>query len=199
MNANPIDLLPEAPLTDAGPACARFMSKGVQTFRAACAWVRDAPYGQNSGQYPHVLFDEGHGTCRSKHALIAVLAREIDLPVSQYVGAYRLDESIVEGAGAVLAAQGLTYVPQMHCVLKYHEQFVDLTAGNCHGKRRDVTDMDVYFRVDPLMSDSEYRAAYALGVQYYQWTDPVLARKSFEEIHRIARACSAKARMACAV
>jgi len=169
------------------------------TFRAACRWVRDVPYGSNSaGRHPDVVFDEQRGTCQSKHSLIAALAQELALPVSKYIGGYRLDESLVDGAGAVLARHRLTYIPQTHCVLKYEERFFDLTAGNCHGKKRDITDMDVYFRVSPFATAGEEYAVYGLCVQYYQQLDPVLALKSLNEIHRIAGECRAKVPLACA-
>lgn len=193
-----LDWLPEAHLGESGAICRRFRDLGLTTFRAACRWVRDVPYGSNrASRQPEVVFEEMRGTCQSKHSLIAALAQELDLRVSKYVGAYRLDDSMVEGAGAVLAAHGLTYVPQTHCVLKYDERFFDLTAGNCHGKKRDVTDMDVYFRVNPFASEAEQHAIYELCVQYYQHSDPILAQRSIAEIRRIAGECRTKLPMAC--
>jgi hypothetical protein len=194
---DPIDDLPDAPLAIAGLIGARFRAEGPATFREACAWVRARPYGANTGRQPDVLFVEQVGTCRSKHSLIALLARELDLPVDQYVGAYRLDESIVEGAGALLAPHGLAYVPQLHCVLKYRDRFVDLTAGNCHGKKQDITEMDAYFRVSPSASEAEHRALYALCVRYYQQTDPLFPWHSVDALRRVARACLAQGRMTC--
>ena len=196
---DPLDLMPETRIGESGPTSARFRDVGLTTFRSACVWVRDLPYGPNrAGHDSAVVFDEMRGTCMSKHNLIAVLARELNLPVSKYIGAYRLDESVIDGAGPVLAAHGLTYVPRTHCVLKYDERFVDLTAGNCHGKRRDVTDMDVYFRVDPLASVLAERHIYELAVRYYQQLDPILARRTIEEIRRIGAACAAPVSAACA-
>ena len=195
---DPLDLLPETPLGESGTICRRFRDLGLMTFRAACRWVRDVPYGSNrASRHPEVVFEEMRGTCQSKHSLIATLAQELDLSVSKYVGAYRLDDSMVEGVGAVLAAHGLTYVPQTHCVLKYDERFFDLTAGNCHGKKRDVTDMDAYFRVNPFASEAEEHAIYELCVRYYQHSDPILALRSIAEIRRIAGECRMKLPMAC--
>jgi len=189
---DPLDVVPDVRIDDAGPISRRFRDLGLMTFRAACRWVQAVPYAPNvSRDDPAVVFSERRGTCQSKHTLIAVLAQELELDVRKYIGAYRLDESVVDGAGDVLAACGLTFVPQMHCVLKYGVHFIDLTAGNCHGKKRDVTDMDVYFLVDPLTSQPAERRLYELAVRYYQQTDPALAYKSVEEVRRIAAACTA--------
>lgn len=196
---NRLEHLPVTPLSDSGRLGRRFTALGVTTFRDACAWVQDLPYGANrAGRHAEGVFEDMRGTCRSKHDLIAALARELDLRVSKYVGAYRLDESVVEGAGAVLAAYGLTYVPQIHCVLKYDERFFDLTAGNCHGKKRDVTDMDVYFRLEPFASDQQEQAVYELCARYYGQTDAILALRSVDELRRIASECRTKASVACA-
>src|SRR5262245_15120339 len=100
---DPLDALPESRLLDSAPLSGRFRSEGVTTFRAACDWVRRMPYGRNARQGPDSVFEEKRGTCQSKHGLIALLAREVGVPVSQYAGAYRLDESIIEGLDALLA------------------------------------------------------------------------------------------------
>jgi hypothetical protein len=109
----------------------------------------------------------------------------MDLPVSRYAGVYRLDDSIIAGVGEVLERHGLQYVPMVHCVLKYADRFFDLTAGNCHGKRKDITDMDVYFRAGPGDDESFYE----LGAAYYQRSDPALAGRSTGDLREIARAC----------
>src|SRR5215510_810228 len=113
--------LPEIPLApDSKPLCCRFVQQGAVTFREACRWVLNLPYGVNGvPRYAEIVFEEGRGTCQSKHDLIAALAREIELPVRKYVGAYRLDNAVVEGADAVLIRHGLPYVPEIHCVLQY--------------------------------------------------------------------------------
>jgi len=196
--ADLLDIMPDARIGESDPIGRRFRGVGVTTFDAACRWVRDLPYGPNhGGRDPATVFDELRGTCQSKHSLIAALALELGLPVTKYLGTYRLDESLVDGAGDLLAAHRLTFVPRMHCVLKYGERFIDLTAGNCHGKKRDITDMDMYFRVDPLASEIEEQRIYELAVRYYQQIDPVLACKSIDEIRRIAAACAATPSVAC--
>jgi hypothetical protein len=194
---DPLDELPEVSLISGGSLSARFLAEGVATFRDACAWVRHVPYGRNARPSPEAVLDERCGTCQSKHGLVALLAHELGMPVSQYVGAYRLDESIIDGIGPLLAAHGLTYVPQLHCALMYGGRLIDLTAGNCHGKKKDIVEMDVYFRLSPVAPEAAYRAAYALSVRYYRQTDPRFPGHGVEKLRRIARACNSLAPTTC--
>src|SRR5262249_23006679 len=146
---------------------------------------------------PEIVFREHRGTCQSKHDLIAALGLEIDLPIRKFVGAYRLDETIVEGATAVLVRHGLSYVPEIHCVLQFDGRFFDLTAGNCHGKKTDVAEMEAYFRVDPFASEAVTQTVHELCVDYYRRIDPRLAWRSVSELRQIAAECRSRASSTC--
>lgn len=41
-----------------------------------------------------ILFKEEKGTCTSKHAVIAGLAEELNIPLYKHVGIYKLTEEI---------------------------------------------------------------------------------------------------------
>jgi len=159
--------------------------------------VQNLPYGVNAARHFEVVFEERRGTCQSKHEVIAALAMEIALPIHKYVGAYRLDDSIVEGAGPVLARHGLPYVPEIHCVLQHEHRFFDLTAGNCHGKKRDIAEMDIYCRMDPFTPDSAMQAIYELCVDYYRRVDQRFAQKTVAELRSIAAECRQKTPSLC--
>src|SRR5262249_16696047 len=146
---------------------------------------------------PEIVFLEHRGTCQSKHDLIAALGRELDLSIRKFVGGYRLDETMIEGAGEVLAAYALPYVPEIHCVLQFDGRFLDLPAGNCHGKKRDVSEMDVYFRVDPFALEAVTQNIHELCVDYYRRIDPLLASRTVGDLRRIAAECRHAARSMC--
>lgn len=183
--------LPEAALDGDGVWTARFRSVGIRSFHGACRWAQALPYGANLRPDAAAVFEEGRGTCRSKHGAVALLAAEVGLPVDRYVGAYRMDASIAPGVREILDACGLTFVPQLHCVLGCGERFVDLTAGNRHGKARDVGQMDLYLRTGPFPDAAADERLFALAVAYYQAVDPVMAscRLSIDEVRQVARAC----------
>jgi hypothetical protein len=133
------DAFPEKPIGGAGPMAAAFQARGVQSFRAACAYVQRLPYGYNSDRDdPMILFKEQKGTCTTKHAVIAALASELGLPVAKHIGIYAMTEALVTGTQALLDTFSLPYVPMIHCFLACGSDRVDLTAGNRDGKNRTI-------------------------------------------------------------
>lgn len=181
--------LPNAALTPGGWHSRRFRDAGASSFHDACAWIAELPYGANSRPDPDAVFVEGRGTCQSKHGAVAALAEELGLDVARHLGAYRLDETYVAGADTVLADHGLPFVPQLHCVLAANGHTVDLTAGNAHGKRRDIGAMDLVVRVAPHHSDAESAAVYAMAVAWYGRIEPAIARLPVADLRRIAHSC----------
>lgn len=123
--------LPDAPLAAAGPDSQALLAAGCDTYRSAGRWLCGLPYGRNSDRadYRRVL-SERRGTCSTKHALLAAVAREQRLPVSLRVGIYDLCEANTPGVGGVLAVHGLDSLPEAHCYL------------GCAGRRIDVTRAD---------------------------------------------------------
>ncbi|MEJ2041360.1 MAG: hypothetical protein P8X55_20900, partial [Desulfosarcinaceae bacterium] len=129
------------------------MELGIDTFTGACRFIRDLPYGYNSDRDDlMILFREKFGTCSTKHAVIATLAMELDLPIHRAMGIYAMTEAIVAGAGRILADYGLPYVPMIHCFLVYGEYRVDLTEGNRNGKKCAIDTFLYTEKVDPTIS-----------------------------------------------
>lgn len=135
-----VDVLPSTPFGRVGPVSDEFVDRGVTSFGDAARWLRASPYGLNSSQDAFAVFRDGVGTCTTKHAAIVTLAGEVGVGVQLVWGLYPLDDSIIAGAGAVLAAAGVPFVPNVHCFVDVNGAFVDLTDGNCTGKRRMVED-----------------------------------------------------------
>ena len=134
-----LNVLPNKVIAVAGPMSDRFLSLGIDSFRGACRFVHELPYGYNSDRDdPMILFKEEFGSCTTKHAVIAALAAELDLPVTKVVGIYAMTEDIVAGAGRILAKYELPYVPLLHCFLVHGAHRVDLTEGNNNGKKRSI-------------------------------------------------------------
>lgn len=129
-------VFPDKTITAPGKVSDRFLELGIVTFIGACRLVHELPYGYNSDRDDlMILFEEGFGTCSTKHAVIATLAAEQDLPIHRATGIYAMTEKIVAGADRILADHGLPYVPMIHCFLMYGDHRVDLTEGNHNGKR----------------------------------------------------------------
>ena len=115
----PIERLPDAELHRDRPVSRAFLQRGAATFLDACRLVQRLPYGPNAhGQGTMALFDDGQGTCTTKHGIIVQLAGECDLGVGKTLGFYRLNEEIVTGIADILRPAGVAFVPSAHCFLE---------------------------------------------------------------------------------
>ena len=110
-----IECLPDKEIDDYGPVSRRFRAEGLNTFLAACRHVQRMPYGHNSSKDdPLILFDEGLGTCTTKHMAIGLLAREMGLPIEKCIGIYPMTEPLVTGADHICREYGLSAIPVVH-------------------------------------------------------------------------------------
>ena len=123
-----VELLPNFILNRKARLGAAFVSLGKRDYHAAARHVRRLPYGRNSDRADYgAVVEEGRGTCSTKHALLAALARDHGLPVELRLGIYEMNGRNTPGVGPVLARYGPGGVPEAHCYLAYHGARVDLT------------------------------------------------------------------------
>jgi hypothetical protein len=149
-----------------GPVSLRFLEMDITDFIAACRFAHELPYGYNSDRDDLlILFKEKMGTCTTKHAVIATLAEELQLPIHKHVGIYAMSEDLVTGTDAILSKYHLPYVPMLHCFLVSGDTRVDLTEGNNNGKKRSIDTFLFSQQVIPNISAKEeyllYRKALA--------------------------------------
>lgn len=124
-----LDRLAPRLLAADGPVTARFRALGADDFAAAARHVRQIAYGRISDRSRYwLVLDEGRGTCTTKHATLAALAREQGIDVQLMLGIYEMGERNTPGVGPVLSAHGLAYIPEAHCYLRYEGERVDMTG-----------------------------------------------------------------------
>ena len=128
---DPVSLLPDLPLMKAGPVSDAFRARGVADLAGAARHVRALPYGRISDRlgWATLVLAEGRGTCTTKHALLAELAREQDGSVQLTLGIYEMGEANTPGVGAVLARHGLATIPEAHCYLTHAGRRIDVTRA----------------------------------------------------------------------
>ena len=154
------------------------MSLGISLFTDACRYVHELPYGYNTDRDDlMILFKENKGTCTTKHAVIATLAQELDLPIVKSVGIYAMTEEIVTGTDKILTKYRLPYVPMIHCFLVYGEYRVDLSEGNNNGKNRPIEDFFYTERVEPNISAKDEYLLYRRALK-----DHILKQKELKEV-----------------
>jgi len=147
------DVFPNTPILSSGEVGKQFLELGITTLSDACRFVHELPYGYNSNRDDlMILFKEKMGTCTTKHAVIATLAVELNLPIEKNIGIYAMTEQIVTGTDRILAQYNLPYVPMVHCFLAHGNHRVDLTEGNANGKNQAINEFLHTERVVPNVS-----------------------------------------------
>jgi len=181
-----LTVFPDKPLSNAGIISSKFLSLGIKSFNQACRYVQELPYGYNSNRNDlMILFKEKKGTCTTKHAVIATLAKELNLSIEKSIGIYTMTEEIVTGTDEILKERHLPYVPMIHCFLVYGQYRVDLSEGNNNGKNRSIEEFLYTQRVEPNLSEKAEYLLYRKALK-----DSILNRKEMKgvEIAQILRA-----------
>ena len=120
--------VPSFQLSNSGPISEAFISRGIDGFKEAAYFVRSIPYGRtkHSSDLLSVL-NENSGTCSSKHALLATLARENKQPVSLMLGIYEMNAENTKGIESVMNQHSISCIPEAHCYLSYSGDRLDFT------------------------------------------------------------------------
>jgi len=175
---DPFTLLPEKKIALNGEIAKKFLELGIPSFRAACEYVHKLPYGYNSDRDDSmILFKQGIGTCTTKHAVIATLARELGLPIVKNIGIYAMTEILVTGTAAILGKHNLPYLPMIHCFLVYDRFRVDITEGNDNGKNGPIDQLIYSVAVQPNIPAKEEYLIYRNALK-----GKILKRKEFEGV-----------------
>jgi len=150
------DNLPDTEIKSKGEISKKFLELGIKSFKEAGHYVHDIEYGYNTNYDDKMIFfKEKKGTCTSKHAVIAGLAEELNIPVYKYVGIYKFKEEISSGTKNILEKYNIPYVPMVHCFLVYKDFRFDLTEGNCNGKNTTIDEFIYEQKVDPFISSKD--------------------------------------------
>lgn len=171
-------LFPNPTIIERGIISDKFISLKIKTFHDACSYVHNLPYGYNSTTDDIlILFKEGYGSCTTKHAVIATLAGELNIPIYKMVGIYAMNEEIVTGTNHILEKHHLPYLPMIHCFLVYNSYRVDLTEGNNNGKNRSLEEFLFTEKVIPNISEKDEYRLYKTAL-----TNHILNHKEMEGI-----------------
>jgi len=150
------DKLPDAEIKSGGELSRKFLELGIKSFKQACEYVNKTEYGYNSDYDDKLIFfKEKKGTCTSKHAVIAGLAEELNIPLYKHVGVYKFTEEISTGANEILKKYNIPYIPMIHCFLVYRNLRFDLTEGNSNGKNTPINELIFEEEVDPFISGKD--------------------------------------------
>lgn len=174
-------VFPNPSITNKGIISNTFINLGINTFWDACKYVHEVPYGYNSTTEDIlILFKEKFGSCTTKHAVIATIGEELNIPVYKMIGIYAMNEEIVTGTNLILDKYHLPYLPMIHCFLIYDSYRVDLTEANNNGKNRSIEDFLFTEKVIPSFSEKDEYLLYRKALKNH-----ILKRKEMEGITMI--------------
>jgi hypothetical protein len=183
--------LPNTALQSTGQVSSAFIAHGISDFQAAGRYLYQLPYGRNSNRADfRLVLPEGRGTCSTKHALLAELAREQELPIVLTLGIYEMHERNTPGVGVVLDRYGLRSIPEAHCYLSHEETRIDVTRSG--SEPTEAIARFLYEEVITPEQIGDYKVQ--LHQQFLQdWvrsSEPAGAR-SFVEVWKIREECIA--------
>ena len=145
--------LPDTEIIHSGEISEKFLELGIKSFKEACYYVHNEKYGYNSNYDDKMIFfKENMGTCTTKHAIIASLAKELNIPLYKSIGIYKFTEDISTGTDIILEKYNIPYIPMVHCFLVYKDHRFDLTEGNINGKKKAIEKFIHTEIVDPFIS-----------------------------------------------
>lgn len=109
-----------------------FVSRNILSFSDAAEFIKDLPYGRNADKTDlPSLFDDNCGTCSTKHALLRQLADENNYRELRLIlGLFKMNGINTPEVSDTLRINGLEYIPEAHCYLKFKDSIIDCTKKN---------------------------------------------------------------------
>jgi hypothetical protein len=180
----------DRPLTADGPITRLFRAAGGHDFSGAAAHIQRLPYGRITDRSRFwLVLEEGRGTCTTKHATLAELAREQGVEVQLMLGIYEMSEDNTPGVGRVLSAHGLSSIPEAHCYLRCQGERIDMT-----GVPAGATPIERFLYEEPITVDQIGTYKNDLHRRFLRdWIDRTesVRGRGLDDVWRIREACIA--------
>lgn len=105
-----------------------FYNLGIESFWGAIEYVHQLPYGRTTDRSDlQQVLTEQRGTCSSKHALLATLAEELNIPLKLTLGCFLFTKETTPSLAPILKKYKINTIIDAHCYLKYENNFLDIT------------------------------------------------------------------------
>ena len=183
------DVLPDHTLAAAGEVTSQFIALGITAFRSAARLLYQVPYGRKSDRADfRLVLPEHCGTCSTKHALLAALAAEQELPVHLTLGIYEMTDWNTPGVGAVLEKYEMAFVPEAHCYLTYDGIRIDVTREVASAKE-SITRFLHEERITPSQIGAYKVAMHQAWMR--EWVARTMPNRDWQSIWQIREDCIA--------
>jgi hypothetical protein len=185
------EALPSVLLRPAGITTTAFLARSLFDLQTAARYLHHLPYGRNTNRADfRLVLTEERGTCSTKHALLAELAREQQIPVTLTLGIYLMHERNTLGVGPVLEKYGLPFLPEAHCYLTYTKTRIDITRSGVEAGEP----IDQFLYEEPISPTQIGEYKVELHQQFLRtWlaNKQSVAGCTFEELWKIREECIA--------
>ena len=137
-------------LTSSEQYSTRFREAGIHSFKEACEFTANLPYGRNANREDFgLVLSEGKGTCSSKHALLASLALENGHPEIELIaGIFLMSEETHLKLTDFFQDKTYAAIPECHCYLRLNGERFDFTDTS-NGLERISPKLVREQRIDP--------------------------------------------------
>ncbi len=184
-----LESLPNFELKDGGEITAQFVAASVTDFHGAARYVQHLPYGRNTDRADLRLVPrEGQGTCSTKHALLAQLAKEQGVIIDLTVGIYEMTEENTPGVGRILRKYSIPCLPEAHCYLTYQSVRVDVTQSGV-APSEPISQFLFEETIDPIQIGNYKTDLHQRFVKNWVVNGSATWNRSWEEIWRIREEC----------
>lgn len=128
----------------------RFRELKITSFKDACDFVAELPYGRNANREDFgLVLSERKGTCSSKHALLASLALENGHPEIELIaGIFLMNEETHSKLSGFFVDKSYSTIPECHCYLRFNGERFDFTDTS-DGLERIAPKLVREQRIDP--------------------------------------------------
>ena len=115
-----------------GKISKNFLSRNISDFKSAITFIRQLPYGRNKDKRDlTTLFNDGFGTCSTKHAVLKELAVENSFSqIKLMLALFKMNKYNTPAISKILLKENLEYIPEAHNYLKIENSIVDCTFPN---------------------------------------------------------------------
>ena len=184
-----LESLPNFELKDGGEITAQFVAASATDFHGAARYVQHLPYGRNTDRADLRLVPrEGQGTCSTKHALLAQLAKEQGVIIDLTVGIYEMTEENTPGVGRILRKYSIPCLPEAHCYLTYQSVRVDVTQSGV-APSEPISQFLFEETIDPIQIGNYKTDLHQRFVKNWVVNGSATWNRSWEEIWRIREEC----------
>jgi hypothetical protein len=172
-----------------GSVSSRFLQQNIHSFVQAADFIKRLPYKRNANKNDLLtVFDDGHGTCSTKHAILKQLASENNKEdLVLMLGIFKMNGSNTPKIASTLEKHQLDYIPEAHNYFRHRNHILDFTFPHSSGNNfeQDLLE-ETIISIDQI---TDFKVAHHQHFLKKWLSENKQLPYSFEEIWKIREEC----------